>query len=136
MTKRPPPSPPPSTGRGGNTFDVQNTRSVGGFVLHIGRLRSGQIHVGERIEAVVLGGRERTEKNHTSTHIANWALREVLGDGVQQKGSLVDAEKLRFDFSHGKSMADEEISKVEDLVNREIGKNCLSTPRKRSRVRH
>src|SRR5665213_1643609 len=66
--------------------------------------------------------RARTEKNHTSTHLANWALREVLGDDVQQKGSLVDPEKLRFDFSHPKSLADEELARVETLVNESIGK--------------
>jgi alanyl-tRNA synthetase len=55
-------------------------------------------------------------QNHTATHLANWALREVLGNDVQQKGSLVDSEKLRFDFSHGKSMSDEELAKVESLV--------------------
>jgi alanyl-tRNA synthetase len=54
--------------------------------------------------------------------LANWALREVLGDGVQQKGSLVDPEKLRFDFSHGKALSDEELARVEELVNQEIGK--------------
>jgi alanyl-tRNA synthetase len=101
---------------GSNIFDVQTTHAVGGYVLHIGRLRSGKIHVGESIRATVAVDRVRTEKNHTGTHLANWALREVLGDGVQQKGSLVDPEKLRFDFSHSKAMTDEEISRVEQLV--------------------
>jgi alanyl-tRNA synthetase len=101
---------------GKTIFDVENTQAIDGYVLHIGRLRTGRIAVGDRVEAVVLGNRDRTEKNHTGTHIANWALREVLGDGVQQKGSLVDPEKLRFDFSHPKSLAIEEIGKVEELV--------------------
>jgi alanyl-tRNA synthetase len=114
-----------STGRGENAasiFEVETTRNVGGFVLHIGRLRSGTIRVGDRVKAIVSPARPRTEQNHTSTHLANWALREVLGEGVQQKGSLVDPEKLRFDFSHGKAMSDEEIGRVEELVSREIAK--------------
>jgi alanyl-tRNA synthetase len=103
-------------------FDVRTTRIVAGYILHIGRLRAGKLRVGDAVTATVTGGRDRTEKNHTSTHLANWALREVFGEGVQQKGSLVDPEKLRFDFSHPKAMSDDEISQVESLVNREIQK--------------
>ena len=112
-----------STGRGGNAgsvFEVQSTRAVVGYILHIGRLHTGSLRIGDPVQALVLGGRDRTEKNHTGTHIANWALREVLGDGVQQKGSLVDPEKLRFDFSHPKSLSEDEVARVEELVNRQI----------------
>ncbi len=77
---------------------------------------------GDTVTATVSPARSRTEKNHTATHLANWALRETLGDGVQQKGSLVDPEKLRFDFSHAKSLSDEEIANVEKLVNEAIAK--------------
>jgi alanyl-tRNA synthetase len=104
------------------SFDVQTTKTVGGYILHIGRVRTGKIQVGATVTATVHPNRERTEKNHTTTHLANWALREVLGDDVQQKGSLVDPEKLRFDFSHGKSLADEELARVETLVNEGISK--------------
>ncbi len=98
-------------------FVVDTTRSVGPYVLHIGHLKTGKIQVGVGVTAMVTGHRDQTEKNHTSTHLANWALRETLGDHVQQKGSLVDHDKLRFDFIHTKAMADEEIHNVEMLVN-------------------
>ncbi|MGD0388966.1 MAG: alanine--tRNA ligase [Tepidisphaeraceae bacterium] len=102
------------------SFDAESTKSVGGYVLHIGRIRSGTLRVGDTVQATVSPVRARTEKNHTGTHLANWALRETLGDGVQQKGSLVDPEKLRFDFSHPKAMSEEEIAGVERLVNEAI----------------
>jgi alanyl-tRNA synthetase len=103
-------------------FDVQSTRAVGGYILHIGSVRAGNIAVGQTVQAKVSSVRARTEKNHTGTHLANWALRETLGDGVQQKGSLVDPEKLRFDFSHPKAMSDQQVADVEKLVNDAIEK--------------
>jgi alanyl-tRNA synthetase len=101
-------------------FDVESTQTIAGYTLHIGRLRSGKIQVGDHLTATVAPARHFTEKNHTTTHLANWALREVLGDGVQQKGSLVDPEKLRFDFSHPKALGDDELERVESLVNQSI----------------
>jgi alanyl-tRNA synthetase len=103
-------------------FDVQTTKTVGPYTLHIGRVRKGKITVGDTIQASVSSARSRTEKNHTGTHLANWALRQTLGEGVQQKGSLVDPEKLRFDFSHAKALSDEEIASVEKLVTEAIAK--------------
>ncbi len=108
---------------GGGAFDVETTRAVGGYILHIGKVRDGEIVVGKAAGVTVGLPRAATEKNHTSTHLANWALRETLGDGVQQKGSLVDPEKLRFDFSHGKALAEEELTKIEQLVSQCIEKN-------------
>src|SRR6185437_9914993 len=102
---------------GGGTVSVSITRIVGGYVLHIGRVIDGSVRVGDVVTATVDTRRHRTQQSHTATHLANWALREVLGEGVQQKGSLVDPEKLRFDFSHGKALAEDEIARVEDLVN-------------------
>ena len=104
----------------GSIFDVITTRIVGGYVLHVGKFARGTLHVGDAVTAIVLGGRERTEKNHTATHMLNWALRQVLGGDVLQKGSLVDPEKLRFDFSHGQAVADEEIAQTQALVNQAI----------------
>ncbi|MCL2647027.1 MAG: alanine--tRNA ligase [Phycisphaerales bacterium] len=98
-------------------FIVETTRIIGGYVLHIGHLKSGRLAVTDSVTAHVMGGRERIEKNHTATHMANWALRQALGDHVTQKGSLVDADKLRFDFQHPKAMSDTEIAQVEKLVN-------------------
>jgi alanyl-tRNA synthetase len=106
----------------GGEFDVQTTKKIGGYTLHIGRVRKGKITVGDTIQAKVSSARSRTEKNHTGTHLANWALRQTLGEGVQQKGSLVDPEKLRFDFSHAKALSDEEIAGVEKLVTEAIAK--------------
>jgi alanyl-tRNA synthetase len=101
-------------------FDVTHTAATGGYVLHVGRMVEGHLAVGDHVTATLSGARPRTERNHTATHLANWALREVLGEGVQQRGSLVDPEKLRFDFSHAKAVADEELGRVETLVQERI----------------
>jgi alanyl-tRNA synthetase len=109
-------------GPGYAVMDVETTRSAGGYVLHIGRMVEGHLRVGDHVTATLAGVRPRTERNHTATHLANWALREVLGEGVQQKGSLVDPEKLRFDFSHGKALSEEEVGRVEELVGQYVEK--------------
>jgi alanyl-tRNA synthetase len=109
-------------GAGGGVMDVSTAKAAGGFVLHIGNMVAGRLKVGEHVTATLEGVRPRTEQNHTATHLANWALREVLGDAVQQKGSLVDPDKLRFDFSHGKAVTEEELGRVEGLVNQLVEK--------------
>jgi alanyl-tRNA synthetase len=108
---------------GGAVMSVETTRSSGGYILHVGNMLESHLTVGDHVTATLAGVRPRTEKNHTTTHLANWALREVLGENVQQKGSLVDPDKLRFDFSHNQSLKDEELAKVETLVNERIQKN-------------
>jgi alanyl-tRNA synthetase len=108
--------------QGGAVMDVTTTRNAGGFVLHVGQMLESHLKVGDHVTATLAGVRPRTEKNHTATHLANWALRETIGDDVQQKGSLVDPDKLRFDFSHGKAVSDEEIGRVETLVTQCIEK--------------
>jgi alanyl-tRNA synthetase len=110
--------------KSGAILDVATTRAVGGYVLHVGRMVEGHLSVGDHVTATLAGVRPRTEQNHTTTHLANWALREVLGEGVQQKGSLVDPDKLRFDFSHAKALTDDEVRKAEDLVNAYIGRKA------------
>ena len=104
------------------TFDIFDTHNVGGYVLHIGRIASGSLKVGDSVNVGMNIQRQAIQQNHTSTHLANWALREVLGEGVQQKGSLVDADKLRFDFSQNKSLDEAELSRVETLVNEQLAK--------------
>ena len=102
--------------RGGGVMAVQTARAAGGYVLHVGQMTAGHISIGDHVTATLAGVRPRTQQNHTATHLANWALREVLGEGVQQKGSLVDPDKLRFDFSHGKAVTEQEVARVEELV--------------------
>jgi alanyl-tRNA synthetase len=107
------------------TFAVEDTQKIQAEVFgHHGGLRTGTLKVGDRVEARVdTVRRESTMRNHSVTHLMHKALREVLGSHVQQKGSLVDPEKTRFDFSHDKPLTDEEIRQVELRVNNEIMQN-------------
>jgi len=98
-------------------FEITGTLRPGHFVLHYGTLVQGTLAAGDQVELRVDTKRRATMKNHTATHVMNWALREVLGDHVQQKGSLVDHEKTRFDFSHPQALTPAEIERVEQLVN-------------------
>lgn len=101
-------------------FDVESVLRLGEVVAHIGTLVQGELRVGGLVEARVDAQRDDIMRNHTATHLLNWALRETLGEHVQQKGSLVDAEKTRFDFSHGKALTPEEIERIESLVMHRI----------------
>jgi len=109
----------------GGTFEVADTQKIRSEVFgHHGTLKTGSLKLGDTVDARVdATSRERTMRNHSATHLMHKALREVLGSHVQQKGSLVDAEKTRFDFSHDKPMNDEQIRRVELLVNGEILRN-------------
>ena len=102
------------------SFDVETTQRLGGAVLHLGRVREGTIKAGQRATLTVSSDREETMRNHTATHLLNWALRKVLGEHIEQKGSLVDPEKTRFDFSHNEALTAEQIAEIERLVNEQI----------------
>lgn len=106
-------------------FEVQETVKLpGGRIGHIGRVTAGTLTEGETATlSVDTANRNSTCKNHTATHLLQEALREVLGDHVEQSGSYQDGERTRFDFSHGQAMTAEEIQKVEDIVNRKIAEN-------------
>ncbi len=109
-------------------FDVTNTQRLGDCVLHLGRVSRGQIKAGQPATLEVSSARAHIMRNHTATHLLNWALRKVLGEHVEQRGSLVDAEKTRFDFTHDKPMLPEEIAEVERLVNEKIYADLPVTP--------
>lgn len=107
---------------GDGEFVVQDTiHLAGGKIGHIGRMTSGMIKLGDKVElSVNPAGRADTCKNHSATHLLQKALRTVLGSHVEQAGSYVDAHRLRFDFSHFSAMTPEELAKVEQIVNDEI----------------
>jgi alanyl-tRNA synthetase len=109
----------------GGTFEVEDTQKIQADVYgHHGKMRTGTLKAGDAVEARVdVERRVATMRNHSVTHLMHKALREVLGPHVQQKGSLVDAEKTRFDFSHDRPVSEAEIREVERRVNAEILQN-------------
>lgn len=112
-------------GSAGVRFEVEDTLKIQADVFgHHGVLREGSLKVGDTVDAQVdTVKRGRTIRNHSATHLMHKALREVLGSHVQQKGSLVDPDKTRFDFSHPQALTADEIAQVETIVNREILEN-------------
>jgi alanyl-tRNA synthetase len=106
-------------------FTVVDTQKRGSAFSHIGQLEKGSISVGDKLAAQVDEPRRRAIKaNHTATHLLHAALRKVLGTHVQQKGSLVAPDRLRFDFSHFQAITAEELRRIERLVNAEIRANA------------
>ncbi len=107
-------------------FEVHDTQRHGDAVLHIGCLSESTdvLNVGAAVTAVVSRDhRPEIMRNHTATHVMNWALREVLGDHVDQKGSLVDEDKTRFDFSHPRALSATELAGIEEQCDRQITDN-------------
>jgi alanyl-tRNA synthetase len=106
--------------------EVTDTQKpVTGVVAHHGKVREGTLSVGDEVTLEVDGARRSaTRRNHSATHLLHWALRVVLGEQAAQKGSLVAPDRLRFDFSYGKGLTVEEVSRVEDLVNAKVLTNA------------
>ena len=106
------------------SFIVKDTQKQGNSVLHIGEVQQGTISKGDRLTAEFdLEARKAISRNHSATHLMHAALQQVLGDHVTQKGSLVDAEKLRFDFSHFEPVTPEQLKQIEQIVNAQIRGN-------------
>ena len=108
-----------------NFFEVNHTTKLfGSFFLHHGKVKNGQFSKKESVTAIIdTNKRQLTKCNHSSTHLLHSSLREVLGNHVSQKGSLVNNEKLRFDFSNNEPISSDNIIKIENYVKMEITKN-------------
>ncbi len=105
-------------------FEVADTRKQDGVHLHLGRLKLGQLRVGDKVQAQVdAARRDAIRLNHTATHLLHAALRRLLGEHVLQKGSLVAPDRLRFDFSHPEPLGAGQLCEIEALVNRQIRSN-------------
>jgi len=112
----------------GADFEVEDSHRLGETVLHVGTLSQGRLAVGDTVEVVQTTNRRiDIMRNHTATHLLNLGLRMVLGGDVQQKGSLVDPDKTRFDFSHDKPLSPEEVRTIEAFVNQRIGRDLPVT---------
>ncbi len=114
----------------GKLFAVNDTQKGGNANVHYGLVESGKLAVGDTLDAVVDAERRQAIRlNHSATHLMHAALREVLGEHVTQKGSLVIDDKLRFDFSHYEAVTAEQLATIEDLVNAEIRANRAAETR-------
>ena len=117
-------------------FEVVDTQKRGSAHVHYGKLISGCLEAGDCVQALVSTKRRHaTVLNHSATHLLHAALRKVLGKHVQQKGSLVEPDRLRFDFSHDTPVSGEELDRIEDIVNHQIRLNSTATARIMSKDR-
>ena len=111
-------------------FEVQDTQKQGTVITHIGNVTEGVLAVGDSANVYVdFERRQATILNHSGTHLLHAALRQVLGEHVQQKGSLVDPERLRFDFAHYEPVTSEQLAEIEALVNSQIRRNAMAETR-------
>ncbi len=101
-------------------FEVETTEKTADCVVHKGKLVNGQMSIGDEVEAAVDQARQQSRKNHTATHILQWALQQTLGSTVSQQGSLVTPEYLRFDYATPRAPKPEELKQIEKLVNEKI----------------
>jgi alanyl-tRNA synthetase len=110
----------------GLVVQVTDTQKpVTGLVVHEGVVKAGSVSVGQRVKLEVdHAARTATRRNHSATHVLHWALRSVLGEHAQQKGSRVGPDVLRFDFTHGKALTPDEIQRIEDMANAKILENA------------
>ncbi len=109
-------------------FEVIDTQKQGNAHAHIGKQLSGALNVGDKVNALADAvHRQATVLNHSATHLMHAALREILGTHVQQKGSLVAPDRLRFDFSHDAAISDQDLQKIEDIVNHQIRLKTIAT---------
>jgi Alanyl-tRNA synthetase len=108
-----------------NTFEViDTTKLFGSFYLHHGKVKKGKFKIGDSVTATIDSYKRQLIKcNHSSTHLLHASLRKILGNHVSQKGSLVNSEKLRFDFSHNEPITSDNIIKIENFVKKEITAN-------------
>jgi alanyl-tRNA synthetase len=113
----------------GGCFHVEDAQLAGRAVLHVGTVQSGALSAGQKVSCVLDPDRRAIMRNHTATHLLNWALRKVLGDHINQAGSVVAADRLRFDFSHGQAVSAEDLALAERLVNEAILADCEITDR-------
>ena len=114
----------------GQIFRVDDTQKSGKANVHFGAVEAGELQVGDILEAIVDANRRQAIRiNHSATHLMHAALRQILGDHVTQKGSLVAADRLRFDFSHDEGVTDEQIEAIETLVNDKIRANVAAETR-------
>ena len=104
----------------GGRYAVTDTQLAGAGIVHVGSVETGSLAVGQTVTLTLDPRRIDTMRNHTGTHLLNWALREVLGEHVNQAGSVVAPDKLRFDFSHNQAVTHEQLAQVERMVNQRI----------------